>query len=138
MKRTIELKMRFVVAFTLRHYQSDLNIDYEFIRTHNPERLIWITHDCGTHFARFWKAEELPPAGQNVPYLFGTADRNRIVNNELEALRNCFHEEVHDFYLIEPQIGTFRKIRKKEAIAMLEDHVRKLYELWENPKETAA
>lgn len=60
MIKTIELKMRFVATFTLRHYLSDLNIDFEFIQTHNPERFIWITHDCGTHFIRFWKTEELP------------------------------------------------------------------------------
>lgn len=135
MIKTIELKMRFVATFTLRHYLSDLNIDFEFIQTHNPERFIWITHDCGTHFIRFWKTEELPSSGQCVPYLFGTADREHIVNNELETLRNCSCEEIYDFYLIEPPIGTFKKIRKKEAVAMLENHVQQLHELWKG--ETA-
>lgn len=138
MKKTIELKMRFVVAFTLRYHQSDLNRDFKFIQKHDPDCFIWITHDCGTNYACFWKAEELPPAGQSVPYLFGMANRERIVDNELKILCNCFHEEVYDFYLIEPKIGTFRKIRKKEAVVILEDHVRKLHELWQNEKEPAA
>ena len=138
MKRTIELKMRFVVAFTLRHYQSDLNRDFKFIQKHDPDRFIWITHDCGTDFLRFWKHEELPKAGQQAPYLFETATREHIVDDELNALRNSFHEGTHDFYLIEPKIGTFRKIRHDEAIVMLEKHVQKLHELWQNEKEPTA
>lgn len=138
MKRTIELKMRFIAAFTLHHYQSNLNVDFDFIQKHDPDRFIWITHDCGTHFFRFWKHEELPKAGQHVPYLFGTATREHIVEDELEAFRDCFHEGFHDFYLIEPQNGTFRKIRKKEAVALLEEHSRKLHELWDKEKQKTA
>ena len=92
MKRTIELKMRFVANWTLRHHHSDLKVDFDFIRTYAPDRFIWITSECGTHFYRFWKNEELPRAGQRVPYLFGTATRERIVDKELETLRDCFQE----------------------------------------------
>lgn len=113
MKRTIELKMRFVANWTLRHHHSDLKVDFDFIRTYAPDRFIWITSECGTHFYRFWKNEELPRAGQRVPYLFGTATRERFVDKELETLRDCFQEGSHDFYLIDPEAGTFQKIRKK-------------------------
>ena len=125
MKRTIELKMRFVVNWTLRHYHSDLKHDFAFIQTCDPDRFIWITHECGTHFARFWKSEELPESGKSVPYLFGTATRERIVDNELGALRNCFIEGVHDFYLIEPKNATFRKNRQKKPVAMMQEHTEK-------------
>ena len=83
MKRTIELKMRFVVNWTLRHYHSDLKHDFAFIQMYDPDRFIWITHECGTHFARFWKSEELPESGKSVPYLFGTATRERLVSMRL-------------------------------------------------------
>ena len=138
MKRTIELKMRFVVNWTLRHYHSDLKHDFAFIQTCDPDRFIWITHECGTHFARFWKSEELPESGKSIPYLFGTATREQIVDNELGALRDCFNEAVHDFYLIEPKIGTFRKIRQKEAVAMLEEHTENLHKLWQEEKRNVA
>lgn len=137
MKRTIELKMRFVANWTLRHHHSDLKVDFDFIRTYAPDRFIWITSECGTHFYRFWKNEELPRAGQRVPYLFGTATRERIVDKELETLRDCFQEGSHDFYLINPEAGTFQKIRKKEAVAMLEEHTRKLHEIWKTEKRSA-
>ena len=45
MKRTIELKMRFVVNWTLRHYHSDLKHDFAFIQTCDHDRFIWITHE---------------------------------------------------------------------------------------------
>ena len=80
-------------------------------------------------FSRFWKSEELPESGKSVPYLFGTATRERIVDNELEALRNCFNEAVHDFYL---------KIRQKEAVAMLEEHTENLHKLWQEEKRNVA
>ena len=138
MKRTIELKMRFVVNWTLRHYHSDLKHDFAFIQTCDPDRFIWITSESGTHFYRFWKNDELPKAGQRIPYLFGTATREQIVDNELEAFRDCFHEGSHDFYLIEPKIGTFRKIRQKEAVAMLEEHTENLHKLWRTEKGDVA
>ena len=138
MKRMIELKMRFVVNWTLRHYHSDLKHDFAFIQTCDPDRFIWITSESGTHFYRFWKNDELPKAGQRIPYLFGTATREQIVDNELEAFRDCFHEGSHDFYLIEPKIGTFRKIRQKEAVAMLEEHTENLHKLWQEEKRNVA
>lgn len=138
MKRMIELKMRFVVNWTLRHYHSDLKHDFAFIQTCDPDRFIWITSESGTHFYRFWKNDELPKAGQRIPYLFGTATREQIVDNELEAFRDCFHEGSHDFYLIEPKIGTFRKIRQKEAVAMLEEHTENLHKLWRTEKGDVA
>ncbi len=138
MKRTIELKMRFVVAFTLCHYQSDLDIDFDFINEHDPDRFIWITRECGTRIGRFWKPEELPATGVKVRYIFDYATREHIVNDQLKAFRNCYSDNGHDFYLIEPKIGTFRKIRHQQAFSMLEEHTRKLHELWDKEKQEDA
>ena len=138
MTRAIELKMRFVANRTLRHHHADLRVDFVFFETYNPDRVIWVTSGSGTHFYRFWKNEELPKAGQRIPYLFGTATRERIVDNELEAFRDCFHEGSHDFYLVEPKTGIFRKIRKLEAVTMLAEHARNLHKLWSEEKRDMA
>lgn len=80
MNRTIYLKMKLVVGFTMIHYQSDFEYDKEFMEKCNPQKFIWVVRQNGTHIFRIYEPQDLPKAGEQIPYLFGMADLEHIVS----------------------------------------------------------
>ena len=131
MNRLIYLKMKLVVSFSMTCYQTDFSIhDVEFMEDNPEAEFIWVVRKSGTHIFRIWKNQDLPPNGVKVPYLFSEATREHIVTDELNALQNSCTPHNHDFYLIDPQNGTFRKITQKEAIEILSRNIENLNNSW--------
>ena len=82
---SLELQMKKIVDEKVQHYKSDFEHDLEFMRKNKPECFIWIVRVCGTNYINFWKTEDLPEAGKTVPFLFGTADREKIIQREYQV-----------------------------------------------------
>ena len=131
MNRSIYLKMKLVVSFSMTYYQTDFSIhDVEFMEANPEAEFIWVVRKSGTHIFRIWENQDLPPSGIKVPYLFSKATREHIVTDELNALQNSCTPHNHDFYHIDPQNGTFRKITHKEAIEILSRNIENLNNIW--------
>ena len=135
MNRQIYLKMKLVVGFTVVHYQSDFEYDKEFLEK-NPKEFIWGVHPNGTHIFRIYEPQDLPKAGEEIPYLFGKATREHIVHDGLNAMEksNEIFEGI-DFYYIAPQSRIFRKVLQKEAVEIIRENVETLEKLWLEQKE---
>ena len=131
MNRTIYLKMKLVVGFTMIHYQSDFEYDKEFMEKCNPQKFIWVVRQNGTHIFRIYEPQDLPKAGEQIPYLFGMADLEHIVRDGLEAIEKI-NESIGecDFYYIAPPQDIFRKILHKEAVEIIRENVETLEKLW--------
>ena len=135
MNRTIYLKMKLIAGFTMIHYQSDFEYDKEFMEKCDPKEFIWIVRPNGTHIFRIYEPQDLPKAGEQVPYLFGMADRKHIVRDGLEAIEKINGSIGEcDFYYIAPPQGIFRKIQHKEAVEIIRKNVETLEKHW---RETA-
>ena len=131
MNRSIYLKMKLVVSFSMTCYQTDFSIhDVEFMEDNPDAEFIWVVRKSGTHIFRIWKNQDLPPNGVKVPYLFSEATREHIVTDEFNALQNSCSPHSHDFYHIDQQNGTFRKITHKEGIEFLSRNLEKLNNIW--------
>ena len=115
MNRSIYLKMKLVVSFSMTCYQTDFSIhDVEFMEDNPEAEFIWVVRKSGTHIFRIWENQDLPPNGVKVPYLFSEATREHIVADELN----------------DPQNGTFRKITHKEGIEILSRNIENLNYIW--------
>jgi len=117
MNRSIYLKMKLVVSFSMTYYQTDFSIhDVEFMEANPEAEFIWVVRKSGTHIFRIWKNQDLPPSGVKVPYLFCEATREHIVTDELNALQNSCTPHNHDFYHIDPQTAYSGKFRIKKGL----------------------
>lgn len=131
---SLELQMKKIVDEKVQHYKSDFEHDLEFMWKNKPECFIWIVRVCGTNYINFWKTEDLPEAGKTVPFLFGTADREKIIQREYQVFSECFNETEHSFFFVEPSKGILRKITKSEGSALLSNHIQKLHERWNSER----
>ena len=130
--RAIYLKMKMIVNFTMTAYQTDFTVhDTHFMNRCPDAEFIWIVRSSGTHMVRMWKSNELPQAGEVVRYIFSEATREEIVDMELDAIKNNYDPEGHDFYHVDLSRNIFRKISRREAIKKVENHVQKLKTLWQ-------
>ena len=131
MNRSIYLKMKLVVSFSMTYFQTDFSIhDVEFMEANPETEFIWVVRNSGTHIFRIWKNQDLPAAGVEVPYLFSKATREHIITDGLNALQNSCPPHNHDFYHIDQQNGTFRKITQKEGIEILSRNIENLNNIW--------
>lgn len=79
-----EKSLPFIKAFRddlIKHDRSAIqkNPDIPFLH---------FTGENGTHIVQFHPATDYPPAGERVPYLFGTADRCHILNQHVDIVKH--------------------------------------------------
>lgn len=78
------------VTSLVQHYRDDLiKHDLSWI-TKNPEvPFLHVARLTGTTLIPLWPHDhaDLPPAGQEIPYLFGRADREHIVRQALPMVQ---------------------------------------------------
>lgn len=77
-----------VVLPQMTDYQTDLvKHDRNWIQAHPGVPFLHYSSDTGTHFIAFHKLEEYPAEGVRVPYLFGHADREHLLNEVVEMAK---------------------------------------------------
>jgi len=84
-------KLRDNVQGFITNYKTDLTkIDRMFINKNPNQKMIHITRDSGTHLIEMIKASEYPANGEYVKYLFGTANREQILKDNINHINNVF------------------------------------------------
>lgn len=68
----------------MTHYQTDLIVhDRRSIREHKGTPFLHWTRALGTDICFLIPPGEYPPKGKSIPFLFGTANRERLLENVL-------------------------------------------------------
>ena len=77
----------------IKHYQNDLLVHDKNQMERYPNRpFIHFTGDTGTHMVTLFYLEDYPSRFEQVPYLFGQADRHHILDQlavMVDAISRC-------------------------------------------------
>lgn len=92
MAKTVYKQLRAACLPLMTHFKADLVAhDRRTLRRHGGTPFLHWTRQLGTHLLLLIAHDEFPPAGQCVPFLFGTADRNHLLDQAVSAAR-CWTE----------------------------------------------
>jgi len=116
----------------ITHYHQDLNKwDYLAIAD-NPDRpFLHFTRPTGTTIICFYEAEWYP-VGQ-VPYLFGHADKNKILRDKMLTLEYVWknYDTKEALYF---DGNKFKKVDKGQSVEILENYTRSIKSQWRREK----
>ena len=112
----------------VKNFASDFEVDKKVIEKYNGRKFIHFTRESGTSIHIFYKTEDLPKKEEVVSYLFGTAKREVILKNNLEAL---------EYYAENNPISThffngekLVKTNPEEAIDIFKNYINRLKARW--------
>jgi len=121
----------------IKYYRDDLvKHDRNSLRNYKGE-FIHITKETGTHLFRLIPYDEYPKAGEKVPYLFGTADRDHI-------LKGCDISHIISPYGLEVRLvlwgrkGNVTIVTPEKAGVIVNEYIRKGLSLWATERRFAA
>ncbi len=86
------------------------------------------TRPTGTHLLQFTPAEEYPPIGVQVPYLFASAGRDHILDQTVVIARYASTEAVRAVHYFDGR--ALREISASKAIELAEDYRRSVQRQW--------
>jgi hypothetical protein len=118
------------VSPIVKHYRDDLNVHDQGWLTENPGvPFLHFARECGTHLWGLMPIEDYPRKAVRVPHLFGSADRNELVESLLSAVRYCVRSEVtaacHYF-----DGRKLREIEPAKAIEIVQDYACRIRREW--------
>jgi hypothetical protein len=115
-------------------HQSDLDIDRQLVIAAQSPFIHW-TRQSGTCVEPMIAPDQYPKRGERVPYLFGTADREHILNQRIGTAtywtnkNNLPVEACHYF-----DGKTLKRITLETAVALMRDYGMQVRNCWENPR----
>ena len=104
-------------------YKTDIEIDRKLLTKAPHIPRLFFVRDWGTHCISLLSEKDLPPAGERVPYLFGTADRKHLVRQAgvmMEYFTGMNKEHHYDVYYVVQ--GHALEITLKEAATIVEEY----------------
>ena len=125
----------------MTHFKEDLTTHNKAKITDDTPFLHWAT-DSHTHISFLLPADSphYPSPGKYVPYLLGTADREKLLSESLSFAkynsdpRNiCSHTHLVHYF----DGRTLRKIDSKKALDIASEHVRSVENAWSKPRSYA-
>lgn len=109
--------------------QSDLYIDAQCIDENPGVPFLHFTRDTGTYLVFLPPFEKLPARGRYVTRLFGTINRDDVVDNIANMIGYCAIPQNNLSLLVHHCDGVnVRKITMKKSIEIAKQHVCKLRE----------
>ena len=85
--------------------------------------------ESGTYMIKLFNTEELPAPNKTVPYLFGSADFNRILKNEQNMIEYVFkHQNEYDqfFYWDGSELKEYSRNTGTALIQIVKNHNSKI------------
>lgn len=118
----------------LQRFETDLEKwDREIIEKHPGVPFLHFTRDMGTHIAMLYPADEYPPRGERVPYLFGTADRDHILDQVIGMVQHFIDSCNPPARLVLYFDGSrVREISVSRAMEIARDYVRRIRYEWQH------
>jgi hypothetical protein len=101
-----------------------------WVLDHPGVPFIHVTRNWGTHLIGFLPLSAYPPAGQSVPYLFGMADREKMLDNLSKEIQGILKHwtPVQWLYCDGMQL---QPICPDEAVAKVDLYVSLIRRIWE-------
>lgn len=120
----------------IEHYHSDLDIDRELIERHpGTPFLHWTkSNKCGTWLLLLHPPDAYPPAGVHVPWLFGTADRTRILRQEVGLAKTAMGAQL----VLHFDGQKLRQVTDKQAVAIAVEHGEQTTNHWRREEHRVA
>ena len=109
----------------LEAYESDLvTHDKDWIEVNPGIPFMHYTRATGTHLISFSLAGSYPPPGTRVKYLFGTADREKILQDKLE-MQDWFESTVRKppKLILHCDGRILKQVTISKAMEIVEDYV---------------
>ena len=118
-----------LVAHHIQSYKEDLTKhDRNAIEAHPERPFLHITRKLGTWFLDFPQANEYPPKGERIPYMFGHADREHILS-QYTGMVDCYCR--NGFIAMHYFDGhTIRPIEPKNAKDLIRDYTERIRAEW--------
>lgn len=114
-----------LVKLCARHieaYMDDLTVHDRQALEANPGRpFLHFTRTTGTYLDLLPTAETLPAKGERVPFLFGTADREKLLSELVNGVKCYVALENHKQALLFDG-KKFRKLTPEKAVQFAIDH----------------
>lgn len=116
------------------HYHDDLfKHDRQFCADHPTWKFLHFAGPCGTHLVSMPPAEDYPRRGEYVPYLFGTADRDHVLNGGHSVIVTI--EKSSDRRTVHYWDGKrLQRVAFKEARYLYLDYMEAIRAAWNAPR----
>lgn len=136
-KETIFEQLHAKTKKFVQHYATDFQHDKKSIEENPGAKFIHIARSTGTSLSLFrTDLSQFPKKGEMVPYLFGTAGRERILKDSVFEIEYYAQNYGNDhLYIIHYFDGKkLFKIDFKKAIELKNQYVKNVLQTWENEK----
>ena len=119
----------------VQHYRTDFEHDKKSIKENPGARFIHIAISTGTSLTLFRNdLSYFPKKGELVPYLFGTAARERILKDSVYEIeyysKNYGNDHLYKIHYFDGK--KLIKIDFKKAIELKNQYLAKVTNIWEN------
>jgi hypothetical protein len=121
----------------VQHYATDFEHDKKSLQENPGARFVHIARSTGTSLSLFrTDLTHFPKKGEMVPYLFGTAGRERILKDSVFEIeyyaQNYGNDHLYIIYYFDGK--KLLKIDFKKAIELKNQYVNNVLQIWENEK----
>ena len=121
----------------VQHYATDFEHDKKSISENPGSRFVHIARSSGTSLTLFTNDLTcFPKKGEMVPYLFGTADRNKILKDSVLEIeyyaQNYGNDHLYKIHYFDGK--KLLKIDFKKAIELKNQYIKNVLQTWENEK----
>jgi hypothetical protein len=121
----------------VKHYATDFQHDKKSIEENPGAKFIHIARSTGTSLSLFrTDLTHFPKKGETVPYLFGTAARERILKDSVLEVeyyaKNYGNDHLYKIHYFDGK--KLLKIDFKKALELKNQYVKNVLQIWENEK----
>ena len=114
----------------VKHYRDDLTKHDRRTFQDDPTRpFLHFSRECGTHLITLDDAESYPLPGNEVPFVFGTAQRGKILEDVISATRRIVASETTEL-ILHWDGRKLRQLTAQQAIDVAETYGRKIRGDW--------
>ena len=128
----VYFELKTFVAPIIQAFHADLiKHDRRTIRNHPTTPFIHAAGPCGTCLLMLSPADEYPPAGETVPYLFARAGRDHILN-EYTGMIECYARNGRPTMHHHDGRGNIRPITHAQAKEIVREYQANIRFIWDN------
>ena len=117
----------------VEHYKTDFSHDQKSIKENPGKQFLHITRKTGTHLAMFFNSEDYPKAGERVKYLFGTANREELLQGNFETLQYYIKNDPISAHYYNGQ--KLKRIKIDEAAGIYEMYLKAMKNTWREEED---
>jgi hypothetical protein len=121
----------------VKHYATDFKHDKKSIEENPGAKFVHIARSTGTSLSLFrTDLSQFPKKGEMVPYLFGTAGRERILKDSVFEIeyysQNNGNDELYKIHYFDG--NRLIEIDFKKAVELKNQYINNVLQIWENEK----